>query len=206
MWEMPRASAAGEGMKGSRYGPGGEETPRASRLAPLVLLSPPPPHPRAGAGWRRGARGEAAGWRAGGPLSAFTCLWEMTRLLLPSPWYRHSFSSIFSASIPQPAAPSLRLPGGVPPLFPCARLRDSHYCRLPTRAHPAHKPPPPATSAAFPARGRTFPNQPPDSFPTHTILSPGSEQEVPPSATGQEGVNEQPIARKRGRTSLIGPL
>ena len=30
-----------------------------------------------------------------------TCAWATTRLLLPSPWYPHSFSSIFPSSIPR---------------------------------------------------------------------------------------------------------
>lgn len=34
-------------------------------------------------------------------LPPLTCAWATTRLLLPSPWYPHSFSSIFPSSIPR---------------------------------------------------------------------------------------------------------
>lgn len=56
---------------------------------------------------RRGCWGDAepTGSRVralkGADSQPLTCAWATTRLLLPSPWYPHSFSSIFPSSIPR---------------------------------------------------------------------------------------------------------
>lgn len=63
-----------------------------------AALRPPCPEatpPHAGPGGGRGARAAPA-------VTRLTWQWETTRLWLPSPWYFHSFSSIFSTSMPGP--------------------------------------------------------------------------------------------------------
>lgn len=73
--------------------------------------------------------------RANSPF--LTCSWATTRLLLPSPWYLHSFSSIFPSSIPRcgPGASRGRelgaagSPGHQPPQSREERLSAAAFAR-----------------------------------------------------------------------------
>lgn len=158
-----------------------------------AALRPPRPEatpPHAGLGGGRGARSAPA-------VTRLTWQWETTRLWLPSPWYFHSFSSIFSASMPGPgprraprgrclsparrahaatiAAPRRRSAPGSPAL----RRRPSLGRVLCTRAARRHlragqRPPPPSLCRAAPSL-----STPP------AIFVPGSA--VPPAAIFEWG-------------------
>lgn len=130
--------------------PGGGTPPlRAGPVRPAATPARPRPWgcaaaapPHAGPA----GRGRAAGRYP--PQSPRTWQWETTRLWLPSPWYFHSFSSIFSTSMPGPGRRRRRAPWGrCPP-----RSRLHHRGCAPPRRRKSR--PPGEGGARPPSAGR----------------------------------------------------
>ena len=102
-----------------------------------------------------------------------TCAWATTRLLLPSPWYRHSISSIFPSSIPRCGRGALRgreleaagLPGHQPP--PTGQQRLSPATSTRSSAGTRRRGPPEATPPKLPR-----PSQATSRFRPASHLSP----------------------------------